>query len=127
MLASTPPPQRASTLSLYFTRSAVDSSANARLTVPGAVADHRERHNWSKTPNYEPTLSELISRKRFPLRHEQQVLIGCARRIIVQTFYVTVGTPQGDVVETADGEGGLGVRGGDEAFLWEVEVFSVRS
>ena len=46
------------------------------------------------------------------------MLIWIAVGVVIQAFYVAVFSPERDVVEAADCEGGLGVGGGDEAFLW---------
>lgn len=50
------------------------------------------------------------------------MLIRVTVRIIVQTFYTPVRSLQGDVVETTDGQSGVRVGGGDEAFLCSITV-----
>ena len=51
-------------------------------------------------------------------RAEDEMLVGRAGRIVVKTLDEAVGAAERDVVESADGEGGLGVRGWDEAFFY---------
>ena len=46
------------------------------------------------------------------------MLIWIAVGVVIQAFYVAIFSSERDVVEAADCEGGLGVGGGDEAFLW---------
>lgn len=46
------------------------------------------------------------------------MLIRVAVRVIVQSFHVSILSPQRDIIESTDSECGLRVRRGDEAFLF---------
>lgn len=63
-------------------------------------------------------LPKLICRKRPLLRHKRQMLVRGAVRIIIQALDMPVRAPERNVVEAADGEGGLGVGGCNEAFFY---------
>ena len=67
-------------------------------------------------------LLKLISRKHPLLWHQAQVLIRRAERIIVKPLDMPIASPQRDVVETRNGEPGLGVRRGDEASFFRQGV-----
>ncbi len=74
---------------------------------------------YQQSPLHSQTslLLKSIAREHLPLRLQDQMLIRSAAWIVIETFDEAVGTAQWDVVEAWDGEGGLGVGGGDEAFF----------
>ncbi len=50
------------------------------------------------------------------------MLVRVAVRVIVQSLHVPIRSPQRDIVEATDGQCGLRVGWGDEAFLFKIAV-----
>ena len=64
-----------------------------------------------------------IAGKHLPFRFQNQMLVRCTTWVIVQSFDETVRPTKRDIVETGYGEGRLGIRGSDETFLCQVDLF----